>query len=253
MAPVHFAPTRNRKETTMELGRTDSERRIYGHIIGCFITIALAIAIVTYSVITAPDPVPEPTRAPAPVETQKTPEPTNTKSAPAPVAKETPEPLQIAPSDILSMAIPAVELNALVSGETLPRASKNCKGGAELCIDPPVPDQAAWYGTVPALQSEGTVRLFGHTSWEYAEYATFNALIAMEDGDEIVVKTETGIFTYKASAPQLVPYGEVVNSQLIWGNEPDRLVLVTCNNKEASGTVVEAWLVSAEPLQAIDS
>lgn len=36
-------------------------------------------------------------------------------------------------------------------------------------------------------------------------------------GDKVVVKTETGVFTYKADDPQLVPYSEVVKSTLIWG------------------------------------
>ena len=70
---------------------------------------------------------------------------------------------------------------------------------------------------------------------------------AVEAGDEVIVETETGTFTYQAGPVQYVPYAEVINSELIWGNAPDRLVLVTCNFQEDSGAVVEAWLVSAVP------
>lgn len=164
-----------------------------------------------------------------------------------PVPSATPEevaPLEIPGAAIEQVSVPAVALNVAVSGETFPRETQNCHG-AVLCIDPPVSNQAAWYGATPAVPSTGTVRLFGHTSWTLAEYAAFNDLVAMKAGDEIVVTTKTGVFTYRAEAPQLVPYSQVAKSQLIWGDGDDRLVLVTCNAAESSGTIVEAWLVSA--------
>ena len=165
----------------------------------------------------------------------------------SPTVEPTAEPVEIAASDILNVSIPAVELDVRVSGETWPRESPRCKGGTTECIDPPLADQAAWYGALPASQSAGTVRLFGHTDSSGRTFAAFNALTAVQANDEVIVETETGIFTYRAVQPQLVPYVEVIESALIWDNSPDRLVLVTCNNQESSGTVIEAWLVSAVP------
>lgn len=186
---------------------------------------------------------PTPQRA-APVATaEATPRPTPTPSATQPPVEE---PLVIGGSNILHVSIPAVALEVGVSGETWPRETSNCHGAA-VCIDPPVPNQAAWYGDVPALPSTGRVRIFGHTSWSNPDYAAFNDLLAVKAQDTIVVTTETGVFTYVAEAPVLVPYSEVVNSELIWGTSPDSIVFVTCNAAESSGTVVLAHLVNASP------
>lgn len=154
--------------------------------------------------------------------------------------------LEIAWSDILHVDIPAVAVDIDVSGETWPRQTINCRETEE-CIDPPIPNQAAWYGVVPAIPSTGTVRIFAHNTPHGRVEESFNNLPAMVSGDKIVVTTETGVFTYRAEEPQLVPYAEVPESDLVWGNDPDRLVLVTCNNAETSGTIVEAWLVEATP------
>ena len=179
-----------------------------------------------------------PTQTPQGIPTPpSTPEPTPT---PAP----TQEPLIVEGSNILHVSIPAVALEVAVSGETWPRETENCHG-ANLCIDPPVSNQAAWYGDVPSLPSQGRVRIFGHTSWSNPEYAAFNDLLAVKARDTIVVTTETGIFTYAADAPVLVPYSEVVNSELIWGDSSDTVVFVTCNRAENSGTVVLGHLISA--------
>lgn len=190
----------------------------------------------------APAALPEPTRVPVPSAPATEPPATS-----EPIPEVTLEPVQVGPSNILRVNIATVGLDVKVSGPTEPRETENCKGGTVLCIDPPVPDQAAWYGTVPMTESEGSVRLFGHTSENDPAYAAFNSLVAVIAGDLIVVETETGIFTYRAEAPSYVPYVDVPNSELIWGNAPDRLVLVTCNNEKASGTVVEAWLVDVTP------
>lgn len=199
---------------------------------------ALALASIALWPKNAPVTLPEPARIPtASVPTE---EPSAT---PEPASEATPELAHVSASNILRVSIANVGLDVKVSGPTEPRETENCKGGTVLCIDPPVPDQAAWYGTVPSTQSEGTVRLFGHTSENNPAYATFNNLVAVVAGDLIVVETETGVFTYRAEAPSFVPYTDVPNSELIWGNTPNRIVLVTCNNKKASGTVVEAWLV----------
>lgn len=194
-----------------------------------------------------PQALPQPTRVPTPAQTVfASPSPQDTPTA-TPTPEVTPESASIAASDILRVSIAAVDLDVKVSGPTEPRETVNCKGGTVLCIDPPIPDQAAWYGTVPATESKGTVRLFGHTSDRNPQYATFNSLVAVKAGDLIVVETETGIFTYEAVEPSFVAYSAVPDSKLIWDNIPDRLVMITCNNAKKSGTVIEAWLVDAVP------
>ena len=161
-----------------------------------------------------------------------------------PTAAAPEEPVVIAKSAILSVSIPAVAIDVGVSGATEPRATKNCHAST-VCIDPPVPNQAAWYGEVPSMPSVNPVLLFAHTSWSTPEFATFNDLPAVVAGDQIVITTETGVFTYAAEAPVLVPYAEVAQSQLIYGNETEKLVLVTCNSAADSGTVVVGRLVQA--------
>lgn len=166
----------------------------------------------------------------------------------APMETPTPPPPQvIEASDILNVSIASIALNVDVSGQTTPRKTENCKG-AEYCIDPPVPNQAAWYGETPSIPSVNPVLLFGHTSWRDPAYATFNNLLAMLAGDLVVVTTQTGVFTYKAEAPVLVPYVDAPQSETIFGWTNEKLVLVTCNDQESAATVVVAYLVSAEPL-----
>lgn len=197
---------------------------------------------------------PEPTRVeppPTAIREATTESPTasggesTTQGVPTPEEPSEAPPLEIAWSDIVHVAIPAVGIDINVSGETFPRQTENCRETEE-CIDPPVPNEAAWYGVVPTVPSTGSVRIFAHNTprgWPVEQ--SFNNLPALMAGDEIVVTTENGIFTYQAEDPQLVPYADVPESQLVWGNEPDRLVLVTCNNQASSGTIVEAWLVDA--------
>lgn len=160
----------------------------------------------------------------------------------APVAEEVV--LVIPSSAILSLSIPSIALDVNVSGETSPRKTANCKE-SEYCIDPPVSNEAAWYGSPPSLPSVNPVLLFGHTSWSSDAYATFNNLPAVVAGDQIFVTTTTGVFIYQAEAPTLVPYVDASKSEVIFGDVPEKLVLATCNNAERSATVVVAYLVDA--------
>lgn len=154
-------------------------------------------------------------------------------------------PAPISASSILNVAVPAVGMSVTVSGKTEPRQTENCHAST-VCIDPPVPDQAAWYGDVPSTPSVNPVLLFGHTSWSDPRYAAFNNLLSVMAGDTIVLTTETGIFTYTADAPVFVPYDKVAESQLIYGWETEKVVLVTCNTAEDSATVVVGRLVKVE-------
>lgn len=170
-----------------------------------------------------------------------------------PSASPTPEVVEVLPtkvaipaSDIVSVSVASIGLDVAVSGETWPRKTQNCKGD-KYCIDPPVADQAAWYGDPPSYPSENPVLLFGHTSWTDPAYATFNDLPAMLEGDLIVVTTETGVFTYRAEAPTIVPYSEATQSETIFGWELEKLVMVTCNNAESGATVIVGHLVESAP------
>jgi len=156
-----------------------------------------------------------------------------------------PAPPTVAASAILNVSVPAVNMNVTVSGKTEPRQTENCHAST-VCIDPPVPDQAAWYGDVPSMPSVNPVLLFGHTSWSDPQYAAFNNLLSVMASDTIIVTTETGIFTYAADAPALVPYEKVAESQLIYGWETEKVVLITCNRAENSATVVVGHLVKVE-------
>ena len=199
---------------------------------------------------------------PDPVRVEVPPEVVPQVVAPAPTASDQPDdqsskqsdepsaaPVAIAASDIVHVDIAAIGVDIDASGPTEPRKTENCRQSS-LCIDPPVGNQAAWYGVTPSVPSSDSVRVFAHNTprgWPAAQ--SFNNLPAIVKGDVIVVTTKTGVFTYRAEKPQLIPYAEIPQSWLVWGDEPNRLVLVTCNNRESSGTVVEAWLESATPLK----
>ncbi len=169
-------------------------------------------------------------------------------ATPTPIPTPTELPLPpVGASDIVNVSIASIGLDVAVSGETFPRKTQNCKGD-EYCIDPPVADQAAWYGDPPSWPSVNPVLLFGHTSWNDPAYATFNNLPAVVQYDEVRVTTRTGVFVYEAQAPVLVPYNEAPQSETIFGWETEKLVLVTCNNAESAATVVVAHLVEVIPL-----
>lgn len=189
-----------------------------------------------------------------PVAAESAPEPTRT--APMPTIEVVTEPviedvqevesLVIPSSAIVRLSIPAISLEAQSSGETWPRQTENCKGGSEYCIDPPIIDQVAWYGDPPSFPSENPVLIFGHTSWSSELNAAFDNLPAMVAGDTVVVTTETGVFTYRAEAPALVPFVDAPESELIFGWETEKLVLVTCNTNMVDATVIVAHLESAD-------
>ena len=182
--------------------------------------------------------------SPAPQRADVTVQATKTMEAPP---EETPsKPLVIEESDILRVEIPSVMIDAKVSGATMPRPSPNCHGGPE-CIDPPVLDQAAWFGAYsrPAVPSTNSVLLFGHSGSRSP--LIFNNLPAVVAGDAIIVTTQTGVFTYRANAPELVPYETSNQSKLVYESVPNKLVLVSCNDAEGAGTVVVAYLTQAVP------
>ncbi len=154
----------------------------------------------------------------------------------------------IEPKALVNLRIPSVGIDVGFSGETWPRESPYCHG-ATVCIDPPVMNQAAWYGAraLPSVPSSDAVLVYGHSNWNDTSQQVFNDLPAVRQGDAIIAETENGTFIYEAVEPRLIQYEEIPTSELVYGQEPDKIVLVTCNSKENAGTVVVAYLVRAEP------
>lgn len=218
--------------------------------IGIIVTGSLAVLAIIAAIILAPPPEVVPERSlPAATATVES-VPTTTSSPPAskpPTASATPTVLTIKESDIVRLQIPALKIDAESSGATMPRKSERCHGGSQ-CLDPPELKKIAWYGAYsrPSLPRHDTVIILGHSNRYNNVWQTFNNLPAAEKGDKVIVTTKTGVFTYKVTKKALVPYEDVPTSELIFGNAPNRVVLVTCNSRESAGTVVVATLVSAK-------
>lgn len=198
------------------------------------------------------------TTRPSPAAQQTTPTaaPTSTttqtlEASPSPTLEtSTPSgPLPIEASDIVSVTIPALDIDVSSSGPTLPRESPRCKAST-VCIDPPSLTEVAWYDMYarPSIPSTDSVLIYGHTNSHDDQLQAFNNLLKAQVGDFITVTTQTGSFTYEATVVTLVEYAEIAYSELVYGHIPNRVVLVTCNWQESAATVVVADLVSATPV-----
>ncbi len=129
-------------------------------------------------------------------------------------------------------------------------------------IDPPTLDEAYWiedYG-IPGTGSDNTVYLTGH-SFDSGP-AAFNPLFDKDEqvarvapGDEVVVTTSQGRLTYEIESTERYPKDELADVEEVWKIVPDRLVLITCFQRNDGGAsqdnfVVFANLVSSEPVAA---
>lgn len=170
--------------------------------------------------------------------------------SPNPTTTSQAEETVIESSDITRLVVPNVDIDVTASGETWPRRSERCKGGASECIDPPLLEEVAWYGAyaLPSLPSEGSVLIFGHTNSRDADKQAFNNLLEARPDDRVTVTTKTGIFTYQVEQVELVDYATIHLSELVYEHKPDKLVLVTCNFLEDAATVVVAYLEEAHPI-----
>ncbi|HZI96081.1 MAG TPA: class F sortase, partial [Actinomycetales bacterium] len=126
-------------------------------------------------------------------------------------------------------------------------------------LDPPTLDEAYWietYGT-PGSDADNTVYLAGH-SYDSGD-AAFNPLFDRAEqialvgaGDEIVVTTDAGRLTYAVDSTERYPKDELAGVDEVWKIVPDRLVLITCFQRNDGGAsqdnlVVFASLVSTAP------
>jgi len=126
-------------------------------------------------------------------------------------------------------------------------------------LDPPTLSEAYWiepYGT-PGTGADNTVYLAGH-SFDRGE-AAFNPLFdratqqsRVAPGDEVVLTTDQGRLTYEVDSAQRYPKDELADVAEVWRIVPDRLVLITCFQRNDGGAskdnlVVYAHLVSGVP------
>lgn len=124
-------------------------------------------------------------------------------------------------------------------------------------MDPPVLSEIAWSGAygVPSWPSTDAVLIYGHSNYHTSNQNSqvFNNLPAMGEGDEIVLTTKEGVFTYIATEDSLkIPFSEVGFRKPLYAHTPGRLVLFTCGiadsgNGYSAASVVIAQLVDAKP------
>lgn len=176
-----------------------------------------------------------------------------TAPAPTPGASATPPPAPqegpVQPAAPNRVEVPSVGLAVDVLPVT--------PDGGEL--DPPTLGEAYWiesYGT-PGTASDNTVYLAGH-SFDSGP-AAFNPLFDREGqvarvvpGDRVVLTTTQGKLTYAIDSAQRYPKDELADVGEVWDIVPDRLVLITCfqrNDGSASqdNLVVVAHLTSTVP------
>lgn len=172
--------------------------------------------------------------------------PTETYMAPAP----TPTEARVGVSAPKRVEVPSVGLDVQV----LPVTPE----GGEL--DPPTLDEAYWIETygAPGSDADNTVYLAGH-SYDSGD-AAFNPLFDRAEqialvaaGDEIVVTTEAGRLTYAVDSTERYPKDELAGVDEVWRIVPDRLVLITCFQRNDGGAsqdnlVVYAHLTSTVPV-----
>lgn len=200
-------------------------------------------------------PVPPPSRvAHARTAAPQPPSPDGTPAIPSaasPAIPPVPTPaIPVVPaSDIVAVAIPSVGIDVAASGPGVPRVSEKCRGGSDVCLDPPYPDRVIWYDAYarPETPSTDSVIVLGHANRDNPDYEAFNALGAVADGDTAVITTETGVFTYRAQAAVAIPYADIPFSELVYGHVPGRAVFVTCGD-DVDAYVVVADLLTAERL-----
>lgn len=185
--------------------------------------------------------------SPGPVP-QARPTPTRT-ATPTPTPSPTPTEATVALAAPTRVEVPSVGLDVKVLPVTP-------EGGE---IDPPTLAEAYWieaYGT-PGTDADNTVYLAGH-SYDSGD-AAFNPLFdraaqvaLVEAGDEIVVTTETGRLTYAVDGTERYPKDQLADVEEVWKIVPDRLVMITCFQRNDGGAsqdnlVVYAHLVSTVP------
>jgi hypothetical protein len=162
----------------------------------------------------------------------------------------------ITSTQITEVKIPAIGVDVGVSGGILPGPSPLCKGSARVCYDPPDLTRVAWGArcALPSLPSTDTVCLFGHSNRQDPGKQVFNDLPDLRPGDDILVRTDAALFTYRvANNPVRVSFDGVKRAGWVWAQVPNRLVAMTCEiapgrDAYSGASIVEAFLVSVQAL-----
>lgn len=203
------------------------------------------------------------TTAPATVESPSSPGTTSPPATPT----TSPEPPNawsgpdIAPAPATRLRIPSIEVDAPVAPvDSTPTGERNAWGGEVYgTIDFPVDGKVRQWvrrgdaNSVPVREAQGNVKafdrliLYGHAS-DIGNHLIFQDLSAVQPGDDIIVDTELGTFTYRAttvltrakanldSLPELYDYPQ---------GGAKEIALVACLPDTSSNVVVLGTLAAA--------
>ena len=174
---------------------------------------------------------------PRPTTTSRAPD---TPSATATTPTPTPTPTAKARRNGMTVAVPAVGLQAKV----LPLKPQ---GGV---LDPPTLDDAYLIDDYGLPGSQNTVYLAGH-SWDTGK-AVFNPLFdiraqraEVEPGDEVVISAPEGTYTYVVQRTKRYPRPTLDRQRELWRIVPGRLVLITCFQPDDGGEAEDNLIVYA--------
>jgi LPXTG-site transpeptidase (sortase) family protein len=140
-----------------------------------------------------------------------------------------PPPQPAAPEIPVRLMIPAIELDAPVL--TSEARVVEISGKPFQVWHAPGEYAAGWHVSSAPLGVPGNTVLNGHHNI-YGE--VFKRLVELEQGDEIIVKSESASFSYKITNKMILPekYApleeRVRNSQWILPSEDERLTIITC-------------------------
>lgn len=214
-------------------------------------TITLVVVVATGLLGGDPEPPPSEAAAPrvttAPATTAPatpwTPAPTPASTV-TPSPSSTPEPTVVAVAAPVQLQVPSVGIDVGV----LPIAPPT--GGD---LDPPTMRDAYWIDAFgqPGTETDNTVYIAGH-SWDSGP-AAFNSLFdtgaqdaKVHPGDEIVLTTGQGRLTYVVSGSARYPKDSLAEVDEVWRIVPDRLVLITCFQRNDGGASQDNLVIYAE-------
>lgn len=116
---------------------------------------------------------------------------------------------------------------------------------------PPDPDVVGWYRFGPtAGDSAGSVVLAGHVDSRTYGVGQLSRLRETEVGDEIVVRTESGVdIRYTVEDVRSIPRAELPLAEVFSRDGDERLVLITCDGEydRARGGYADNVVVTASP------
>lgn len=179
-------------------------------------------------------------------------------------ATAAPVPAGIAPSPVLRLQVPAIDVDATVLPvDSTPTGRKNAWGGEIYStIDFPVDDDVRQWvrrgdpNTLSAAASEGDVRafdrvlLYGHAS-DIGNHLVFQDLAALKAGDSVVATTALGRFTYRVTQVYTRAKTNLNSLAALYDYPTDgakEVALIACLPDTTSNVVVIATLASAQAL-----